>query len=865
MHSARRTTPRAPKGVLLSACGTLEEEFLVFSREIDALLNRRNTISRQVFIRVKAWRERLSYVNANPAFERLRNLYLGLLFYCLSSNDWNHPPVHKMPKDQAGPVPGLPPDVVCMLRHRIGPALLRETTTYVLPEEVRERDRLIDQRVQHLQEAVAVGRKYPAGGGSAGASILGGTGSGRGTAVEITGVRRLGAANFAANNSPATRSGSSIAGRGGSLHPAPAGARTISAAYDHGARAGLREDDGLDLDWVRSVALQDENYGSAEQTAPEKTAARAAAGGAPPSIDGRGEKGYYPAAPAWPGGTQQSGAAADGIGSARSGVVDENETTTPTAAGAGANGNQGRRGGGTEPEITAEEAAAFELQLLEEERRIRELEEENVALVAQLKAADPRSAHVSNKEQNIDEASGGADPESGVDAETETGCTGTAPRVEAGVVPVPVEQQKQQDPLFYRESIDSSYGWNHYANRNLIPDGVVSRLRQRNASISTVPAELSPGRAGGGVSSSNQQYHGYRPPQKTNQSENVMELNSQGRIRGSGVQVGTAGPGEKVVQGSRSEEVRVHHYHHHDNAKISLLERNARVLNAENKRLRTQVRQGLAREQRMRNALSVRTELNGAHFGQVEKDSRLPSAPPQHSLNYSGRAVPLAKSYNKDPRKRVEDLLHDMDIDYSFNLAQTQASVANLDIPGGSLQDMVNYRFSPSPRGADMSFHHHQAFESNPSDPLTLNVGGGGAGGGAKYNNDGRPPPLTKIVDDEAFLTELDRRLDEQGGLGLASTSSSSKRSANGADDFLHYLDEFQHQTKNLLEKRPARPLVTQFPASPQKTLPLAIKLDPSPSPLKSPSKAAGDADKLVSSQELVDLIDRSLTTTGCD
>lgn len=150
----------------------------------------------------------------------------------------------------------------------------------------------------------------------------------------------------------------------------------------------------------------------------------------------------------------------------------------------------------------------------------------------------------------------------------------------------------------------------------------------------------------------------------------------------------------------------------------------------------------------MRNALSVRTEqINGAHFPQPqEKNSHLPSAPPQHSLNYSGRTVPLAKSYNKDPRKRVEDLLHDMDIDYSFNLAQTQASVANLEIPGGSLQDMVNYRFSPSPRGADMSFHHHQAFESNPRDPLTLKVGGGG--GGAKYNNDGGPaPPLTKIVD----------------------------------------------------------------------------------------------------------------------
>ena len=104
-------------GVFLPNSRSLDEEFLILSDQIEQALSR-VAADRHILIRVRAWQKCLTEVASNPVFLKLRNVHCGLLLYCLACRDWTWEPCCRMPKE-SGPLPSLPPHIVCMVKQRI--------------------------------------------------------------------------------------------------------------------------------------------------------------------------------------------------------------------------------------------------------------------------------------------------------------------------------------------------------------------------------------------------------------------------------------------------------------------------------------------------------------------------------------------------------------------------------------------------------------------------------------------------------------------------------------------------------------------------------------------------------------------------
>ncbi|CAD7955575.1 unnamed protein product [Amoebophrya sp. A120] len=833
------TASSTTRGVLLSACANLEEEFIVFTRELDALLNRRSTISKQILIRVRAWRERLMYVNANSAFERLRNLYLGLLFYCLSADDWKHPPVNKMPKEQAGPVPGLPPDVVCMLRHRIGPALLRETCAVLDTEERTYRAKVVNGNVKSMQRmnhsAMMVHQGHFGGGGVVVDGVIQNLFEDDPAAVQAA---TISGTSCASNKAAAKKDGFSV-------HQL----RDVVAAAAEGGQ-GILEQSG-------DVLAQQYH----EHQRPNATLPLSRKQSISPPRRG--------------GGTDRD----VGVGmTAISIIPDQSALVEPSAEFENTLVDQDR---------ALETAAAAEQGGPEQTKSPAGRAEPSAGQHPRCRENNSVSPMPRRASSEVVGQSGPVRPDSTEDLVS----SDPGQQVQPGN---DQEQQKNAAQASSQPGVLVFYPDDH--QHQLIPDTVTNRLRQkqvhqqppfrtgpftptsRRVSISTVPAVnevfVSPGRTtsrprtgSGGINlqirsrnASNSptleehqrqrlirqdslQYTGVGAPaarlpiNATTASiggsaaviyrgrsgsrpavlvssgnavrNNNSQLNSQGRVRGS--------PKEK-------EHVILHHYHHHDNMRIQNLEKQVRILTAENKRLRTQVRQGQVREERLRNAMSLREKAYvDAPDGEPLRDN-------------SAVLAYVMQSPRRDDLELLDDNnFHNYSASRPVGANRTNSSRSPLEA-------------QPLPASQQ---ERKQLIQNPPVASLSKSM----------------------LLDDQAFLAELDRKLQADVPYNAFSSTTHSKSTAsNGApaEEFLHYLDEFQFQTKSLLDRKDSSKRINS--ASPPKSS-LVGKFTGGSSPpghlqlkdgtvvgVAGSGAASGDVDNF-SSRELVDLIDRSLTS----
>ncbi|CAD7927176.1 unnamed protein product [Amoebophrya sp. A25] len=824
-HGAPHTPVGAP--LLLGACRSLHEEFLVLTREIEAVLQRRS-LAKHVALRVRAWRDRLLHCHSfcgTPALERLRNMYLGLLFYCLAADDWTHAPVNKVPRAEGGPLPGLPSHTACMLRHRIPGVLLRETCF--------------------------VGAAEQAGGATSSSSRV------RSASAYST-RRRIRAAGGDTGTTPRSQrqhADGGISARGHINHNHLVFSNTIRSA------AGMVDETTVDVGHpdltpsVVSAGSRKKNFYesrlSCEQDAmnnvarPSTTTSRLStdihrdnlslsqsqvlAAGVEEfrrqvhSFDASGIRTEHSPPPQTGGSLDyldrardivlRTSVNADVVGgplpAAIGAAVPAAETTSllnlPERSASDAKNSHDAdaplSSSAEEDEMVAlVETLAEQERVQNEQRKCKEYQNcaasdaggmvihkaaaasPPVGKLQQARMSSHRSRSASREpiaesraEAKRDDLSGRphrAEDDVNLEIDEDDPINDHEPRAPpvggpgrsatssssnllfypgdragrtAASPPRTRERDRSADSTGRRSRSRTPLGGSQHGNWERpnylrgLPTSQIMRMpppqisssisrassgkKPRRVSISTVPREdsvLSPAtnrsfaRADANFTAAIRQHStspaGQKPISVSDLHEapemnNEATINSQGRVRGSP---------------NTSTSVFLHHYHHHENARIHQLEKQVRILTSDNRRLRTELRRGQIREQRLRNALSLREKV-------------FLNAPANEPLRDDSAVLKVMMQ----PVRSEDERLFSMNVERA--ISDASAAVASQSksstVPGGT---------------------------------------------------------IAQINDTDAFLAELDKRL----------PASKGASEATGADDFLHYLDNFQNQTKTLLDQK---------------------------------------------------------------